>query len=257
MCKSLNLSITVKNDEINYGSERFFSNETELLDDYLHTLFMNGQIYLDYYLIKVCDHEYTAFVNVPDIKSIESKFNNEYVNRSYKYLTVKIEKSDKNILYSHNCNCNDILYYILQGSSEFGTASPVTCGKCGYEVPLYKIPHLFCEQEHFSLLSWQKCYASVENLWINSLSDRFTKNQLNNPASALNKTAFELRQELEKKIGKPVYLELSKTELPISSVKEQDDVLCPRCCQKMTKCEYQVFSGKMYKCDICRVINIK
>jgi len=48
----------------------------------------------------------------------------------------------KNILYDPNCNCETAPYYILFTTSEIGTSSPLICGKCGNETPLYKIPYL-------------------------------------------------------------------------------------------------------------------
>ena len=92
MCLLLNLEIRVKADEINYNEEKFFSNEQELLEDYLCALYRNGQIYADYSLIETAQHKYEAFVNVPDSESISKKYNNGYVNRSYKYLVVQIKE---------------------------------------------------------------------------------------------------------------------------------------------------------------------
>lgn len=210
MCRLLNLEIRVKADEIDYNEEKFFSDDQGLVEDYLCSLYRNGQIYSDYNLIHIEQHKYQAFVNVPNSESLSEKYNNEYVNRSYKHIVVQIKEIGKNILYYPDCNCEDVPYYILFCTSETGTSSPVICGKCGNEVPLYKVPYLFSEEEHFTLINYQKTYAGVHELYMQSLSDRFTKNQLLNPDSSLNKMAFEIREELENKIKKPVYLSLSR-----------------------------------------------
>ena len=97
MCSLLNLDIRVKADEINYNEQKFFSDEQELIEDYLCTLYMNGQIYSDYNLINTGQHKYEVFVNVPNLESIREKYNNEYVNRSYKLLVVQIKEMGKNI----------------------------------------------------------------------------------------------------------------------------------------------------------------
>ena len=96
MCRLLELEICVKSDEINYDEERFFSNEQELIEDYLLALYRNGQIYSDYNLIHIEEHKYKAFVNAPDAESISEKYNNEYVNRSYKHLILQIKETDEN-----------------------------------------------------------------------------------------------------------------------------------------------------------------
>lgn len=68
MCRLVNLEIRVKTDSINYNEEKFFSNEQELIEDYLCTLYMNGQIYSDYNVTKIEQHKYNVFVNVPDLE---------------------------------------------------------------------------------------------------------------------------------------------------------------------------------------------
>lgn len=73
MCRLLKLEICVKTDEINFNEEKFFSNEQELIEDYLCSLYRNGQIYSDYNLIRTKQNMYEAFVNVPDPESICEK----------------------------------------------------------------------------------------------------------------------------------------------------------------------------------------
>lgn len=258
MCCLLDLKIRVKTDEINYNEEKFFSNEQELIEDYLCTLYMNGQIYSDYSLTNVEEHKYEAFVNVPNLESISKKYNNKYVNRSYKYLVVQIKELGKNILYDPNCHCETIPYYILLGTSETTGSSPIICGKCGKEVPLYKVPYLFSQEEHFTLINYQKTYASVHELYMQSLSDRFTRNQFANPDSSLNTMAMGIRKELEIKIKKPVYLNLSRCFLNIKrAVKEIDSDKCPKCGKNLIECDYQIGSVKMFRCDDCRLTTDK
>lgn len=258
MCSLLNLDIRVKADEINYNEQKFFSDEQELIEDYLCTLYMNGQIYSDYNLINTGQHKYEVFVNVPNLESIREKYNNEYVNRSYKHLVVQIKEMGKNILYDPNCNCETAPYYILFTTSEIGTSSPLICGKCGNETPLYKIPYLFGEQEHLTLINYPKTYASVHELYMQSLSDRFTKNQLVNPNSSLNKRAFEIRKELENKIKKPVYLSLSRFFLISDRDKKKiNNDKCPKCGKTLIECDDQIGLVKMFRCDDCRLITDK
>ena len=254
MCYLLKLDITVRHEEVDYKNCEFFTNEDELLEDYFVTLYRNGQIYGDYSLVDCGEHRYNLFVNVPDPESIDKKFNNEYVNRSYIYLDIKPEIIGKNILYRSNCSCKEIPFYeLIADYDSDGSCSPVTCGKCGWEIPLYKVPHLYNESEHSSLLSWQKCYASVKELWFDSLSDRFTKNQITNPDSALNKLSFDIRRELEEKLKKPVYYYF-EIEVGFSLKKKYPEKqVCPICGKEPSDYPYDMGLVKMLKCDDCRI----
>lgn len=54
-------------------------------------------------------------------------------------------------------------------------SSPIICGACGKEIPLIRVPYINNKKKHYSILNFQSIYKSVDNLWMNSLSDRFTK----------------------------------------------------------------------------------
>lgn len=188
-------------------------------------------------------------------RGINEKYNNEYVNRSYKYLFVQIKEIGRNILYNPLCNCEAVPYYILNGILEPRRSSFIFCGKCGNEIPLYKVPYLFFQKEHFTLINYLKTYASVHELYMQSLSDRFTRNQFINPNSSLNRMAFKIRKELEKKIKKPVYLHLSRSFLDIKQIyKKIDNYKCPKCGKNLIKCSYQFGSEELLRCDDCRLI---
>lgn len=254
MCYLLKLDITVRHEEVDYKNCEFFTNEDELLEDYFVTLYRNGQIYGDYSLVDCGEHRYNLFVNVPDPESIDKKFNNEYVNRSYIYMDIKTEILGKNILYYSNCSCKQIPFYVLRADADSDEcSSPVTCGKCGGDIPLYKIPYLFNEKEHYSLIEWQKTYASVYELWIQSLSDRFVKNQILNPKSALNKLSFDVRRELEDKLKKPVYFSFDNAIGYNPKNKKDEKQVCPICGKALSDYPYKIGLVKMLKCDDCRI----
>lgn len=258
MCRLLNLEIEVNADEVNFDEEKFFSDEKELVEDYLCMLQMNGQIYSDYSAVCEGGHKFRAFVNVPERESLDARYNNDYDNRSYRYMTVKITDMGDNFLYEENCRCKEVPYYILEGSFDAGTSSPVICGRCGNEVPLYKLPRLYSEEDHFSLISFNKCFAGVHELFVQSLSDRFTKNQLSNPRSSLNKAAFAVREELEKKLDKPVYVNLTKIyDLSSRRAASADQDKCPLCGKTLSECTFQIGLVRMFKCEDCRLITDK
>lgn len=52
-----------------------------------------------------------------------------------------------------SCHCEDSSWYMLY-SDYSESSSPIICGDCGKEIPLIRMPYLFNEYEHFSILSW-------------------------------------------------------------------------------------------------------
>lgn len=121
---------------------------------------------------------------------------------------MEIEIIADDALVSDSCHCKEHSYYIISVFPDDMT-SPIICGDCGREIPLIRIPYLFNEEEHYPILTFQSIYNSVDNLWMNSLSDRFSKRQIIDPKSQLNIRGLEIREELEKKTHKPVYLLIS------------------------------------------------
>lgn len=62
---------------------------------------------------------------------------------------------------------------------------------------------------------------------MDSLSDRFTKNQIINPNSQINKSGIEICSELSKKLNKPVYLYIRN---PIGGIyRSQTNMNLERC----------------------------
>ena len=105
---------------------------------------------------------------------------------------------------SESCHCQEHSHLLL-AIDPYQSCSPILCGDCGKEIPLIRIPYLYGEQEHLSILSFQKMYQAVDRLWMDSLSDRFTKRQIVDHSSSLNKRGMEICAELEKKVNTPAY----------------------------------------------------
>ena len=79
---------------------------------------------------------------------------------------------------------------------------------------MFKIPYIENSKDQLNILEYHRLYKSVSNIWINSLSDRFSKRQLTSYKSNLNQWGVEICKELEEKLGKPVYFLLNN---PIGS----------------------------------------
>lgn len=215
--------------------------ETEFLFDYLATLYKNGQILKDYQLVKT-DNAYFAFLTVPNKDAIESRFNNIYTNKYLHDIETKLDYLGENVDISECCCCNESSWYMLYADYA-SNASPIVCGDCGHEIPLYKIQHIKSEEEHFSILNWQKAYKSVDNIWMYCLSDRFSKRQLSDPNSQLSKSGMEICTELEKVLRKPVFYFLY---LPNKMTPN-----CPKCGRRWKKSKRTKTVD--YVCEDCRL----
>jgi len=224
-------------------------NENDVIDLFQHYfafLYRNGQIFKNYEIIKT-DNGFVAFVTLPEDNALDENFNNIYVS---KYLAqvkelfeISIEIIGENLNYNKSCACKKSSWYMLYTNS-IATDSPVVCGDCNKMIPLYKLPHLFNENEHDSILNWKETYRAIDELWIDSLSDRFTYRQLNNLDSQLSKIGLNICNELEKATNTPTYYYLFQDK----KSKEK----CPVCGADWKLNGEKTFID--YKCEKCRLI---
>lgn len=211
------------------------------LDNVLSLLFKNGQI-LDY-IVEDHDTYFVANVTTTDDDSLDEKYFNEYIKTELQNFSIDVQICCNDALATDSCHCHEHSHYIIAALPEF-SSSPIRCGDCGKEVPLTRIPYLFNEQEHYKILNYQRAYKNVDDLFMYGLSDRFTKRQLMNPNSELNKVGLEIREELEKKVNKPVYLFLDHFYGATDSID-----CCPKCGKSLIK----INSGFIdLICDCCK-----
>ncbi len=220
-----------------------------LLSEYLGCLFKNGQILREYELIKFKE-SFCTFVTIPDDDALELKYNNVYINDYYNkgksIFNISYEPIGENLYCGKPCKCSSPSWYMLY--TDFITEeSPVVCGDCGKEVPLYKLPYISNEKEHNAITSWQEIYKSIEKVWMYCLSDRFTFRQLSDPNSQLSKEGREICRELETKLGKPVYYYIFHSDKPLKE--------CPSCGKPWTDSDNKKTVD--FKCEACRLMTDK
>ncbi len=220
------------------------------LEDLLSTFYLNGQI-LNNWIIEDYKNYYEVRVTTTDDDSLDEKYYNQYIKDRLKNFQMSVQILADDACATDCCHCKEHSYYILAINPD-DMSSPIICGDCGREIPLIRIPYLFNEEEHYSILNFQSIYKSVDNLWLNSLSDRFTKRQIIDHNSQLNKRGLDIRTELECKVGKPVYLLLAN---PIGGlyefVKNNKNLdVCPKCGGKFRIIQND-YADKV--CDQCRL----
>lgn len=178
-------------------------NISSSINDILLMLYRNGQIN-DGWTVETHGQSYIATVVTTDDDSLLPKYYNQSITKEIANFDIETQIICDDNTSSSSCRCQDHSYYIL-ANDPCESSSPIVCGNCGKEIPLIWIPYLYNENDHYSILNFQQTYNAVYTLWIDSLSDRFTKRQITDHNSQLNKRGLDIRKELENKTGKPVY----------------------------------------------------
>ena len=171
----------------------------------LTALFYNGQIREDF-VVEEYEDKHVAHVTTIGLEAL----NEEYCNKDYKRI---VEDYDVEIEFFPSaisekiCTCKTCSFYLIEYSIHI-ESSPILCGDCSRPVPLYKIPYFKKEVDHYTLITYRKMYDNIFTLWIDGLHDSFTKKQMTDYRSSLNKAGLKLRKELEKLTNIPVYFSL-------------------------------------------------
>ncbi len=195
----------------------------------LSMLYKNGQI-LDNWIIEDHDSYFEIRVTTTDDDSLSPKYYNRYIEKELEDFTLETTVLSNDACATDCCHCDEHSYYVI-AINPYDSSSPVICGDCGKEIPLFRLPYLYNEEEHYSVLTFQSIYKSVDNLWMNSLSDRFTKRQITQHDSQLNKLGLDIRKELEDKVQKPVYLLIANPIGGWFEFEKNNKILdkCPKC----------------------------
>lgn len=223
---------------------------SEKIDSILWMLYQNGQI-IDEWIVETQKEHYVANVITADDDSLERKYYNCYILDEVKNFDIDIQIICDDVLATDCCHCAEHSFYILATNS-YETSSPIICGDCGKEIPLIHIPYIYGEEEHYSILNFQKTAKAVDTLWLNGLSDRFTKRQITDHNSRLNKMGAEICAELEKQLNNPVYYLLCN---PIGGWFEFEKnnknlEACPKCGGTFSKIKNSVADKVCPKCRL-------
>ena len=224
----------------------------EKIDSFLNLLYLNGQIIKEW-IIETRDEYFVASVITTDDDSLDSKYYNDYISKELENFEIGYEIICDEPMSADCCHCNEHSHYILAINPD-ESSSPVICGDCGKEIPLIRIPYLYQEEEHWSILGFQSMYKAVDKLWMDSLSDRFTKRQIIDHKSQLNKVGIDIRAEIENKVKKPVYYLLGNPIGGWYEFKRNNKVLssCPKCEKEIVKLNSR-YDDDLSVCHDCRL----
>lgn len=235
------------------------SNNFELLET-LNTLIsayrMNGQVLGREFPIAVEYSHYCVYLLIPEKDSLSSKFNNKYVNKNLVELEGNFVCFEVTVLgidpdSSTPCRCKSVSSYILY-TTYASLESPLRCGDCFGEVPLYRIPKTI-DDEYYDIIRWMSDYQSCDSLQMNCrVGERFATDQLSKLNSSLTKEGLSICESIRKLTGINTYYYLYKGTGV--SYKSEIRRKCPFCKEEWHQKEpfHGIFD---FRCDQCGLLS--
>lgn len=179
----------------------------------------------------------------------------ERLSKIQEVFDIETIREGANIEYHTSCVCEKPSWYFLYNEGNLGE-SPLVCGDCQQPVPLYKVPYIRDEKDHYLFLSWFRAKNAMDSLWHHGLWDRFTYGETVRPKSKLNREGRKLCKDLEKILGVPVYYfihyfcEPDDEECMIvpKGLPHAIPNVCPECCGEW------IDDSEFCKCEKCRLV---
>lgn len=229
----------------------------EIIASFICSLKNNGQILRNHITVKN-DWGYKLYVTTPKCDSLDICRDSIYVKRDRdllsKYFTITVLQVGVAVDSQEYCSCEKRTAMEMQTFAN-DIDSALTCCNCGKPIALYELPYLDRQDDHWCIVNWQNTYSATDILWLDSLSDRFTGNQLVNVNSALNKSGYEITKEIAQKTGIKCYYnvfdDLTK-KVKFATVNGKMVRVCPSCGKAM---KYVKFCDdyERYVCEDCKL----
>ena len=220
-------------------------------ENLLNALVNSGQIMEEFLLLWQKD-VLSAMVTIPCEDALDDCYASEYVRQNAEGLSIRCEVIGDDAMSTSPCFCRNSSWYLLDMGSD-NISSPLYCGDCGEDIPLCKIPYLDQSGDHHRMISWQWVHQAVIQLWMESLSDRFSIRQIEDPASQLNRLEKKFASDLEEKLGKPVFLYLENSLMNFTR-KKPLQTNCPICGKPLQRKNFADGAfGEMGVCEDCRI----
>lgn len=152
---------------------------------------------------------------------------------------------------SEVCKCERSEYYILF-TTFLDLSSPVRCGTCNHDVPLYKLP-LFDEYGYSDILSWESNYKACDTLQINcTVGEMWAMKQMWDVNSQLSKQGTEVCKKITELSQIPTYYYLFNYRRIRHS--QDSKRKCP-CCNGDWLVQEKNYHLYDFKCDTCKLIS--
>lgn len=176
------------------------------------------------------------------IKKIEQLFNSRLEHKLIgKALINEMEQ----------CKCKQSEFYVLY-TNFLAIGSPIMCGSCFNEVPLYKLPQ-YDSYGYSPILSWETNYKACDNLQIGcSVGEMWAMKQMWQADSQLSKQGIDICKKLTELTNTPTFYYLFNYR----SIRHSKDIQrkCP-CCAGEWLLHERLHNLFDFKCDNCNIIS--
>lgn len=223
----------------------------DVLHSFLNALRRDNNIGREWQILELENYVQVRAVS-PETASLNERYWNIYAREYYEKLMALSQKTAEFYCIPERqekhsiCLCESSPSYVLF-TTFLNVQFPVKCLGCNEAVPLYRLPYLRNEKEHYTLSKWQQSYEALDLLFMYSgTGERYSYQQLHNPRSNFNKETRQLAKELEEKTGKPVYIFL------LHHYEDFGDK-CPLCKRGWRVEEAQDLFA--FRCDHCRLLS--
>lgn len=228
----------------------------DLVNTYLATLRMNGQIYDRKWPLFIENELCVAIVSTPEQCSLSEEFNSTYTNKWLSEakkagISITSYAFAEELKSSPGCACSDSSGYVLF-TTYVTLESPIRCLDCFKPVPLYRLPTM-PSGEFYEVICWQSDYQSCDSLQMNcEVLEKSATRQLSDIHSQLTNKGRFICQTLADKSRKPFYYYLYRGHG--RSLPSERKRLCPSC-GKPWHSEDTLHSLFHFKCDRCRLLS--
>lgn len=227
----------------------------DLLLGLLGCLQMNGQVLGRKYPISKDKNILSIYVGIPDTDSLCEKYNNKHVDDAILSLggreavTCIFVGEDHKL--SNVCRCEKREFLILF-TTFIAAESPLTCGNCFGDIPLYKIPSIY-NGEYYDIIKWEDNYQACDQLQMScTVGEKFAVDQMERIDSELNRMGIEVCNKISEICKIPAYYYLYRGSG--KSKEKERDRLCSRCGSPWLLADrLNIFD---FKCDRCHLLSV-
>jgi len=220
----------------------------------MSSLSRTGQIMRGIASAYITRDEIISYQTTLEQSSLDSQYNDEYVNGRIKSLEegcnskLKIQVVGEHIpFYKAVCNCKKHESYLLFTTYQ-NESSPVACGSCGRSVPIYKLKGLI-DTDRTNIEAWVGDYVACDSLNMGcTVGERWSTKQMSDVNSQLSVVGRSICRRIAEVTGIPAYYFLYNYR-SISFAKE----LLRKCpsCHGDWLLEKRWLKWHHFKCDRC------